>query len=203
MESEVRQALSKCQFSLNLQPQVVAQTKKLYRFEALLHWQHLEKGMISPDNFIPVLENCEHMVELRYWVIRRSFESAIQLRESGLDNIRIAINLSAGQCIDMILPRYLRLLSNEFSIPTPCFELELTEQTLVKNIDRAIDMMNTLKEVGFSFAIDDFGTSYSSLAYIKKMPVGVIKIDKSFIFGMYENHAYYQIIMSTIAMVKF
>ena len=80
--------------------------------------------------------------------------------------------------------------------------MELTEQTLVKDMDRAIEMMRSLKKLGFSFAIDDFGTGYSSLAYIKKMPVDVIKIDKSFIFGMLENHADYQIIISTIAMVK-
>ncbi len=202
MEAEVRQALAKSQFSLSLQPQIVANTKKLYGFEALLRWNHPEKGMISPDDFIPILENSAHMVELGYWVIRRCFELAHQLKDRGLSNIRIAINLSAGQFVDVNLPNYLRALLNEFSLSAHHFELELTEQTLVKDIDRAIDMMNSLKEIGFAFAIDDFGTGYSSLAYIKKMPVDVIKIDKSFIFGMLENHADYQIIMSTIAMVK-
>ncbi|MEW6990440.1 putative bifunctional diguanylate cyclase/phosphodiesterase [Colwelliaceae bacterium 6441] len=202
MESEVRQALAKGQFSLSLQPQIVAKTNRLYGFEALLRWQHPEKGMISPDDFIPILENSEHMVELGYWIIRRCFEHCAQLRKKGLQQIRIAINLSAGQFIDVNLPQFLESLLKEFALPAECFELELTEQTLVKDIDRAIEMMNTLKEIGFSFAIDDFGTGYSSLAYIKKMPVDVIKIDKSFIFGMLENHADYQIIMSTIAMVK-
>ena len=158
--------------------------------------------MISPDDFIPILENSEHMVDLGYWIIRRCFEYCKKMNEQGLTNIRIAINLSAGQFVDINLPRFLQSLLKEFSLPASSFELELTEQTLVRDIDRAIDMMNTLKEFGFSFAIDDFGTGYSSLAYIKKMPVDVIKIDKSFIFGMLENHADYQIIMSTIAMVK-
>ncbi|MCO4800207.1 MAG: EAL domain-containing protein [Colwelliaceae bacterium] len=202
MESEVRQALAKKQFSLSLQPQIVAKTKKLYGFEALLRWKHPEKGMISPDDFIPILENSEHMVDLGYWIIRRCFELCQRLRQQGLKDIRIAINLSAWQFIDVNLPQYLQGLLEEFSLPAACFELELTEQTLVKDIDRAIDMMNSLRNIGFSFAIDDFGTGYSSLAYIKKMPVDVIKIDKSFIFGMLENHADYQIIMSTIAMVK-
>lgn len=202
MESEVRQALAKGQFSLSLQPQIAAKDKRVYGFEALLRWHHPEKGMISPDDFIPILENSEYMVELGYWIIRRCFEKYMLLKENGLPNIRIAINLSAGQFIDPNLPHYLASLLEEFSLSADCFELELTEQTLVKDIDHAIDMMNTLKDVGFSFAIDDFGTGYSSLAYIKKMPVDVIKIDKSFIFGMLENHADYQIIMSTIAMVK-
>jgi diguanylate cyclase (GGDEF)-like protein len=202
MESEVRQALAKNQFSLSLQPQLDAKTKKLYGFEALLRWQHPERGMVSPEDFIPLLENSQHMVELGYWVIRRCFELCQTFIDKGLTDVRIAINLSAGQFADPHLTPYLTDLLTEFSLEASHFELELTEQTLVKNIDSAIEMMNGLRDVGFSFAIDDFGTGYSSLAYLKKMPVDVIKIDKSFVFGMLENRADYQIIMSTIAMVK-
>lgn len=202
MESEVRQALAKNQFSLSLQPQLEAKTKKLYGFEALLRWQHPERGMVSPEDFIPLLENSQYMVELGYWVIRRCFELCQTFIDKGLTDVRIAINLSAGQFADPHLTDYLIDLLAEFSLEANHFELELTEQTLVKNIDSAIEMMNGLRDIGFSFAIDDFGTGYSSLAYLKKMPVDVIKIDKSFVFGMLENRADYQIIMSTIAMVK-
>jgi len=202
LEGEVRQALEKNQFSISLQPQLVAKSKRLHGFEALLRWQHPERGSISPDDFIPILENSTHMVDLGYWVIRRCFEFCQAFKAKGLHDVVIAINLSAGQFVDCKLPNYLRALLAEFSLDAKNFELELTEQTLVKDIDRAIEMMMELKELGFSFAIDDFGTGYSSLAYLKKMPVDVIKIDKSFVFGMLENHADYQIIMSTIAMVK-
>ena len=106
------------------------------------------------------------------------------------------------QFLDPDLPDYLSQMMERFSLPARYFELELTEQTLVSDIDTVISVMRRLKLMGFSFAIDDFGTGYSSLAYLKKMPVDVIKIDKSFIFGMLENHSDYQIIMSTIAMVK-
>jgi len=202
LEGEVRQALAKQQFSLSLQPQLRAKDKKIYGFEALLRWQHPERGMISPEDFIPILENSQHMIELGYWIIHRCFELAIMIREQGLTDARIAINLSAGQFVDANLPNYLQSLLDKFSLSAQIFELELTEQTLVKDIDHTITMMDNLKAMGFSFAIDDFGTGYSSLAYIKKMPIDVIKIDKSFVFGMLENHADYQIIMSTIAMVK-
>ena len=202
LEGEVRQALAKQQFSLSLQPQICAKTKKLYGFEALLRWQHPERGMISPEDFIPILENSQHMIELGYWIIRRCFEIAVAIKKHGLDDVRIAINLSAGQFIDSNLPHFLKELLLEFSISAQTFELELTEQTLVKDMDHTIAMMQSLKRIGFSFAIDDFGTGYSSLAYLKKMPVDVIKIDKSFIFGMLENHSDFQIITSTIAMVK-
>ena len=202
MEGEVKQALAKGQFSLSLQPQLVAKTNKVHGFEALLRWQHPERGMVSPDDFIPILENSEHMITLGYWVIRRCFQLYQGMRDIGLSDIIIAINLSAAQFADVKLLSYLEDLLKEFGLKAENFELELTEQTLVKDIDKAIATMDALRQLGFSFAIDDFGTGYSSLAYLKRMPVDVIKIDKSFVFGMLENHADFQIIMSTIAMVK-
>lgn len=202
MENEVRQALIKQQFSLSLQPQISAKDHKLYGFEALLRWNHPERGFISPDDFIPILENSEHMIELGYWVIKRCFEIMTVFNSLGHNNIRIAINLSAGQFIDPNLKNLLKNLLIEFQLSPSSFELELTEQTLVKDINNTIAVMNELKMMGFSFAIDDFGTGYSSLSYLKKMPVDVIKIDKSFVFGMLENKADHQIILSTIAMVK-
>ena len=202
LEGEVRQALAKKQFSLSLQPQLCAKDKKIYGFEALLRWQHPERGMISPEDFIPILENSQHMIELGYWIINRCFELAVEIKKQGLTDARISINLSAGQFIDVNLPNYLQGLLKKHALSAQTFELELTEQTLVKDIEHTIAMMDELKGMGFTFAIDDFGTGYSSLAYIKKMPIDVIKIDQSFVFGMLENHADYQIIMSTIAMVK-
>lgn len=202
MEGEVKQALAKGQFSLSLQPQLEAKTNKVHGFEALLRWKHPERGMVSPDDFIPLLENSEHMIELGYWVIRRCFELYDEMRAAGLGDIIIAINLSAAQFADLNLQRFLEDLLDEFKLNAENFELELTEHTLVKDIDKAIATMDALRVIGFSFAIDDFGTGYSSLTYLKRMPVDVIKIDRSFIVGMLENHADFQIIMSTIAMVK-
>lgn len=202
LETEVRQALAKNQFSLSLQPQITAKDHKLFGFEALLRWQHPILGMVSPEDFIPMLEKTGYMVELGYWIIRHSFELAKRLQSTVLTDICIAINLTASQFADPHLFNYLEKLLAEFELSASCFELELTEQTLVTEIDLAIAVMNKLKVLGFRFAIDDFGTGYSSLAYIKRMPIDVIKIDKSFVFGMLENHADYQIIKSTIAMVK-
>ena len=202
LESEVREALKLNQFSLSLQPQINIENNKLAGFEALLRWHHPERGMVSPDDFIPILENSQHMIELGYWVIRHCFEIMDELVSAGYDEINIAINLSAGQFADDGLVDFLKALVVEFGLPASKFELELTEHTLVKDIDKTLETMEVLKAMGFTFAIDDFGTGYSSLGYLKKMPVEVIKIDKSFIFGMLENQADYQIIMSTIAMVQ-
>jgi diguanylate cyclase (GGDEF)-like protein len=202
LEGDVRQALAKNQFSLSLQPQIKASDNSIYGFEALLRWSHPTRGPIPPDDFIPILENSAYMIELGYWIIRRCFELSVAMQAQGLMGSRIAINLSAGQFVDQNLPSYLHSLLAEFSLTPSCFEFELTEQTLVKDVAHTIEMMESLKKIGFSFAIDDFGTGYSSLTYLKQMPVDVIKIDKSFILGMLENHSDYQIIMSTISMVK-
>jgi diguanylate cyclase (GGDEF)-like protein len=203
IESEVRQALAKNQFSLSLQPQIAAQNYQVIGFEALLRWHHPERGMVAPDDFIPVLENSAYMVELGYWVIRHCFELMQKLvKVDGLSHIRIAINLSAIQFVDPKLIGFLQDLLLEFSLEAKQFELEITEQTVVKDVNHAVAVMHQLREIGFSFAIDDFGTGYSSLSYLKNMPLDIIKIDKSFVDGMLENHADYQIIMSTVNMVK-
>ena len=203
IEAEVRQALQKNQFSMSLQPQISTLNYEVVGFEALLRWHHPERGMVSPDDFIPVLESSAYMVELGYWVIRRCFSLTKKITQHlGLHDCRIAINLSAIQFVDPKLVAFLQALLVEFNLTGKQFELEITEQTLVKNVDNAVEVMLQLKELGFSFAIDDFGTGYSSLSYLKKLPIDVIKIDKSFVFGMLENHADYQIIMSTISMVK-
>ena len=202
LESELKEALQLHQFDLVFQPQIELATGRLSGFEALLRWHHPLRGVVAPDEFIGVLENSSQMVEVGYWMFRRCFELVAQLVRRGYRHIKLSINLSAGQFLDPNLPVVLAGLVDEFSLPGNHFELELTERTLVKNIDQTLVMMRQLKALGFYFSIDDFGTGYSSLSYLKQMPVDVIKIDKSFVFGMLENDADYQIIVSTIAMVQ-
>lgn len=202
LESDIKEAIRQHQFYLVLQPQIELATGRLIGFEALLRWLHPQRGIVTPDEFITVLENSPQMIELGYWVFRRSFELVQSLRGRGYPHIRLAINLSAGQFLDPKLPKILQALLLEFALSASHFELELTERTLVKNIDATLSAMRQLKAMGFGFSIDDFGTGYSSLSYLKQMPVDVIKIDKSFVFGMLENDADYQIIASTIAMVQ-
>ena len=201
LESEVRAAIVQNQFSLSLQPQIEISTGKLSGFEALLRWNHPSRGLVSPDEFIPILENSKHMIELGYWVISHSLEILSQLEQAGYRDIGIAINLSADQFIDPNLANYLIEQTKRYKILPSSVELELTERTLVKDVENTLKTMNNLKTLGFTFSIDDFGTGYSSLSYLKKMPVDCIKIDKCFISGMLDNQADMQIVSSTIAMV--
>lgn len=201
LEEEVRDALNYDEFSFALQPQIEILSGRLVGFEALLRWIHPKKGFVPPDEFIPLLEHTESMLRIGYWGLRRAFLILQRLRENGLVDCKIAVNLSAEQMLDSRLAPYLQELLEEFGPYAQWIEFELTERTLVMDIDHCLRVMHSLRKLGFSFSIDDFGTGYSSLSYLKKMPVEVIKIDRSFVAGMLDNHADYQIVSSTIAMV--
>ena len=202
LEGEVRQALIKKQFSLKLQPQLQPRSRKIYGFEALLRWDHPQRGIISPVDFIPAIAQSANIVILGYWVIRRCFKLCVDIHAHGFNHARITINLSSVQFTDPKLVRYFCKLLSEFNLKAEYFELEITEKTLVKNVEQTIKIMGELKSMGFTLAIDDFGTGHSSLSYLKKLPVDVIKIDKRLVLGMLENDDDYQMVIATIATVK-
>jgi diguanylate cyclase (GGDEF)-like protein len=202
LENEVRDALDRGEFSFALQPQVEIATGKLLGFEALIRWFHPERGFIPPDEFIPLIENTGNMLKIGYWGLKKAFEILQQLDRLGFKDLKIAVNLSASQFLDPDLLPFLRQQINVFNRDPSQIELELTERTVVADIELTLETMRQLKVMGFIFSIDDFGTGYSSLAYLKQMPVDVIKIDRSFVSNMSDNSADMQIVSSTIAMVQ-
>ncbi len=201
LESEARETLRDNQFSLAFQPQIEMHTGKLIGFEALLRWYHPKKGHISPAQFIPLLENTSFMLELDYWVIARSTRIVRDFKNSGYPDIKIAINLSAGQFLDPTLPEFLQqqIIKNDIAPNQVC--LELTETVLVSDIKRATSIMRTIREMGCMLAIDDFGTGYSSLSYLKSLPADYIKIDRSFVANIASSADDRNIVHSTISMV--
>lgn len=202
LEVEARDALIDQQFTFALQPQIELSTGKLIGFEALLRWCHPERGEVSPNHFIPVLENTEFMLSLGYWCIERAFKLLEEFREKGYAELKIAINLAGIQFLDPNLIPFLEEKLVSSGIKAELIELELTERTLVSDIDRATNIMQKLIDLGFIISIDDFGTGYSSLSYLKRMPAHIIKIDRSFIAGMSSSNADKQIVSSTINMVQ-
>lgn len=201
LEAELRQALAQQQFCLSFQPQVNLLSGRLSGFEALLRWQHPQRGTVAPDDFISVLEQTQLIIDVGYWVFERCCQQAAALQQQGLSDCVIAVNLSAAQFLQPDLPQRFAALLQQHAVSAGMFELELTESTLVSQVSQTLEVMHQLKAQGFTFAIDDFGTGYSSLNYLKQMPVSTIKIDKSFVLGMLDNHSDYQIVASTIAMV--
>ncbi|KHT53862.1 diguanylate cyclase [Alteromonas macleodii] len=202
LESEAREALRDNQFSLALQPQIEMHTGRLVGFEALLRWHHPKKGNISPVDFIPLLENTSFMLELDYWVITRSTYLIRELKNSGYPDVKMAINLSAGQFLDPSLPEFLQqqIIKNDIAPDQVC--LELTETVLVSDIKRATTIMQNIRDMGCMLAIDDFGTGYSSLSYLKSLPADYIKIDRSFVANIASSADDRNIVHSTISMVR-
>ena len=202
LESEAREALRDNQFSLALQPQIEMHTGRLVGFEALLRWHHPKKGNISPADFIPLLENTSFMLELDYWVITRSTYLIRELKNSGYPDVKMAINLSAGQFLDPSLPEFLQqqIIKNDIAPDQVC--LELTETVLVSDIKRATSIMQNIRDMGCMLAIDDFGTGYSSLSYLKSLPADYIKIDRSFVANIASSADDRNIVHSTISMVR-
>ncbi|WP_337880683.1 EAL domain-containing protein [Rheinheimera sp.] len=201
LEQDLTLALAQQQFSLSFQPQMEVGIGRLVGFEALIRWKHPERGHVPPDQFIPILEQNRQIIPLGYWIIERCLQLSLSLQYAGWRDLRIAINLSAEQFSDPELFSRLTALLQQYEVDGRFIELELTERTLVQDIDSMLKRMQQIKTLGVYLAIDDFGTGYSSLNYLKQMPMDSIKIDKSFLSGMLENKADGQIITSIIAMM--
>lgn len=201
LEHEARLALQNNDFYLALQPIIDMRNNDLHGFEALLRWRHPKKGLISPAEFIPILENSTFMLNLDYYVLERSIKTLQALNNQGYENQTIAVNLSATQFLDRNLIPYLESTLTRYQIRPDRLELELTEGTLVSDIKHTLQVMRELRKVGVKISIDDFGTGYSSLSYLSKMPVTKIKIDRSFIHGMLDNKTDELIVISTIDLI--
>lgn len=201
LEREAHIALENGDFYLALQPIIDLSTQFLTGFEALLRWRHPQKGLISPGEFIPILEKSIFMLKLDYWVIERSIQVLKMLDGQGYTQQTISINLSSAQFLDPLLYDFLQQMFTKYQIKPSRIDLELTETTLVSDIHVTTKIMRELRGLGVRISIDDFGTGYSSLSYLKSMPVNTIKIDRSFINGIIDSPADKQIVMSTISMV--
>jgi diguanylate cyclase (GGDEF)-like protein/PAS domain S-box-containing protein len=180
LEEEIRQGLENKQFILYFQPQY--QNGRLYGAEALLRWRHPHQGLVMPGEFIPMAEETRLILPLGAWVLESACRQIASWADRCSDfNITIAVNISALQLRrDDFVASVLDAVARTGANPR-CLKLELTESVLIENIEDAIAKMTALNEHGIRFALDDFGTGYSSLAYLKRLPLSQIKIDRSFV----------------------
>ncbi len=198
----LRQAIEHEQFRLQFQPQIDLLSGQLVGFEALVRWVHPENGIISPADFIPVAEETDLIVPLGRWILRAACAQMRQLCDAQLVNNRavMTVNLSIRQFGDPQLVRFIRDTLLEFGLDPAQLELELTETVLMENIESNIDMLNNIKALGVGLSIDDFGTGYSSLGYLKRLPVNVIKVDRSFVMDIPHDRDDMEITAAVIAM---
>ena len=201
-EKEIQDALHLDQFSVYYQPKIHLDTLNVTGVEALLRWVHPEKGMIGPDRFIPIAEETGQILDIGHWVLDQSCREISQLMRKGqIDRTsRVAVNLSARQFTDPNLIEVIRDILDSHSLPPECLELEITESTLMKDVEHAIRIMKNLRTLGIHFAIDDFGTGYSSLSYLKRFPVDVLKVDRTFVTDIPQDENDMAITAAVIAM---
>lgn len=200
LESDLRHALEQQEFTLYYQPQFSGDGKRLTGAEALLRWRHPRRGLVPPNDFIPVLEELGLVVEVGDWVLA---EACRQLKSWHMTRVRVpkvSVNISARQFSDGQLGKRIARMLSETGLPPACLELELTESILMREVNEALQMLAGLKKLGLSIAVDDFGTGYSSLNYLKQFPIDVLKIDRTFVDGLPAGEQDAQIARAIIAM---
>lgn len=202
MEKELKDAIQRDQFTLMFQPKVSLFDYGVTGVETLIRWEHPEKGMVTPDRFIPVAEETGQILAIGSWVLEQSCRQISSLIRTGVlpETAKVAVNLSAKQFADPDLVKQIRNVIEVSQIPAQCLELEITESTLMDDVESAIHTMQEIKKTGVSIAIDDFGTGYSSLAYIKRFPIDVLKVDRSFVMDIPEDQNDMAITAAVIAM---
>ena len=181
--NELRQAIVSEQLCLLYQPKIQLSSGHVTGVEVLTRWRHPKLGTILPDEFIPVAERTGLIVPLTLWVLQRALQQCRRWQDDGLD-LSVAVNLTMWNLQTLELPEQIAALLRDVDLPPSKLELEITESAIMSDPERVIRTLSEIRELGVQFAIDDFGTGYSSFAYLKKLPVACIKIDKSFLLNI-------------------
>lgn len=199
LESSLRAALEREEFHLVYQPQIDPRSGRIEAVEALIRWTHPTRGLVSPLDFIGLAEQTGLIESIGLWVLHTACADTARWRAAGL-NITVAVNLSPVQFRDnKLLPGLMNTL-DEFGLPPGLLELELTEGALMDGSDTTVAALRWLREQGVRIALDDFGTGYSSLSYLTRLPIGNIKIDRSFVSGLPADQEHAAIIRAVAAM---
>ncbi len=181
LEQEIRQALRNNEFSLCFQPQVDLRTQSIIGVEALVRWNHPRRGLVSPDDFIPVAEETGLIVPLGLWVLKTACMQMKMIHELAGVKIKVAVNLSTRQFKDPHLEETISEVLQESGLHPHWLELEVTESMLMDDVEKVIDQLSRIKMTGVTITIDDFGSGYSSLSYLKRLPVDILKVDREFV----------------------
>lgn len=200
LENELRRALEHGELVVYYQPQVEIANGRIVGVEALVRWQHPQRGLMLPGDFIPLAEESGLIVPLGTWVLRTACAQAKAWQEAGLPPIRVGVNLSARQFQQGNPSEVVELALQETGLDAHCLQLEITETVAMQDIDFTIATLSNLKKMGVQVAIDDFGTGHSSLNYVKRLPIDEVKIDRSFVRDLTTDSNDAAIVGSVVAM---
>ncbi|AYC28970.1 EAL domain-containing protein [Paenisporosarcina cavernae] len=200
LEQGLQKALEKNELMLHFQPQFDLHSGKTTRIEALIRWNHPEWGMVSPDEFIPVAEKAGRIREIGYWVIDKALESIKGLSKEYPDLERVAINVSALQLRDKEFTRNVKKLLDKYRLSPGKLEMEVTESVFMDRVEESIKILTELKTLGVEIALDDFGTGFSSLSYLRVLPLHRVKIDRVFVSQIETDQKMLSLVGSIIEM---
>ncbi len=184
---EMRKAIKSEEFELYYQPKIDVKSCGLIGAEALIRWKHPSKGFVSPGEFIPFAEETGYIKSIERWVLEKACKQKKYLKKVGYENIQISVNMSGISLAEPDTVNFLQYLVNKYEIQTCDIVIEITETAVIKDLDHAIDTLNKLKSMGFMIALDDFGTGYSSLTHLLKLPIDIVKVDRTFIMQICED----------------
>ncbi len=199
MVGELRSAIANGQLRLYYQPQINFRTRQCDSVEALIRWPHPEYGFVSPAEFIVLAESTDLIRPLTEWTLACAMAQWLQWRASGVQ-VRVAVNLSARLLQDTDFVGVLRGLLEKHRVPGEALELEITESAMLYDSERALHVIREIHSLGIALSIDDFGTGFSSLAYLRVLPVHAVKLDKSFVMHLHERADDRSIVNSTVRM---
>ena len=200
LENDLRRALKREEFFLHYQPQIDVLTGKIIGAEALVRWQHPDRGLVPPNNFIHLAEKCGLIVPIGEWVLKTACAQSMAWQKEGLTPILIAVNISAQQFKQKNFKESVMQILLDTGLAPHFLELEITESAIMDNAESMLDSLHSLKTIGLRLSIDDFGTGYSSLSYLKHFPIDKLKIDRSFVQDITEDSSNNAIIETIINM---
>jgi len=200
LEQELKYALNNNELELYYQPIIRLKNRQVVMLEALLRWNHPEKGLIRPDQFIDIAEQCGLIIPMGKWVLEQACSTIVSALEQGEPCVPIAINISAKQLTNSEFAKETQQVLERYEVDPAMIEMEITESTIMENMEESLKQLNYLKGLGCHFSIDDFGTGYSSLSQLKQLPVDTLKIDRSFVRDVEYDHHDRQIVEAVIAM---
>jgi EAL domain-containing protein (putative c-di-GMP-specific phosphodiesterase class I) len=201
MAGELRLALDRQELVLHYQPKLDLQTGRVEQVEALVRWRHPTRGLVPPNDFIPVAEHTGLIRPMTKLVIEMALAQCAEWRRAGL-HLRVAVNLSTRSLLDAALPGEVMRMLDAHGLEPQYLMLEITESILMADPERSARILRGLSDMGVGLALDDFGTGYSSLSYLKRLPVDELKIDGSFVKNMARDPDDAMIVRSTVQMAR-